>query len=222
MRCCFMGAKVDPSATSKPSRSSGKPSRPQALSSLSLDHKDSTTFQRACLQSVGVSVPHAAWLPPSRRYNSSVAGAAMQYASTCRKHHQCPGSSSRPSINRTPTQRTVRAMVKRYLEAITSKFWVKNTSTKMIHISGAPEFSTESIHWHTLRGWRYGHAPHAKFLVHPGGQPVPEMVPRAGQPGHHRQQQRRGQRSGTSRLGPLTSLRLVNTKSPTTTSLSIA
>ena len=55
------------------------------------------------------------------------------------------GSSSRPVINRTPTQRTVKIMVKKYLETITSKFWVKNTSTNVIHISGAPEFSTPGI-----------------------------------------------------------------------------
>ena len=77
--------------------------------------------------------------------------------------------SSRPSINRTPTQRTVKLMVKRYLETITSKFWVKNTSTNVIHISGAPEFSTENIHWHTLCGWRYGQAPHTRYWSLPEG-----------------------------------------------------
>ena len=73
------------------------------------------------------------------------------------------GSSARPCISKTPTQRTVRTMVKKYLETITSKFWVKNTSTNVIHISGAPEFSTENIHWQTLCGWRYGQAPHTRF-----------------------------------------------------------
>ena len=79
------------------------------------------------------------------------------------------GSSARPCINKTPTQRTVRTMVKKYLETITSKFWVKNTSTNVIHISGAPEFSTENIHWHTLCGWRYGQAPHTRFWSLPEG-----------------------------------------------------
>ena len=82
----------------------------------------------------------------------------------------CPsGSSARLCINKTPTQRTVRTMVKKYLETITSKFWVKNTSTNVIHISGAPEFSTENIHWHTLCGWRYGQAPHTRFWSLPEG-----------------------------------------------------
>ncbi|CAE7513852.1 unnamed protein product, partial [Symbiodinium pilosum] len=74
------------------------------------------------------------------------------------------GSSARPCISKTPTQ-----MVKKYLETITSKFWVKNTSTNVIHISGAPEFSTENIHWHTLCGWRYGQAPHTRFWSLPEG-----------------------------------------------------
>ena len=79
------------------------------------------------------------------------------------------GSSSRPVINRTPAQRTVKMMVKNYLETITSKFWVKNTSTNVIHISGAPEFSTENIHWHTLCGWRYGQTPHTRYWSLPEG-----------------------------------------------------
>ena len=99
------------------------------------------------------------------------------------------GSSARPSINRTPTHSTVRTMVKRYLETITSKFWVKNTVAGAIHISGAPEFSTESIHWHTLCGWRYGRAPHTKFWSVPG-QPMSEVLPDAGEPSHHGWKQR--------------------------------
>ena len=79
------------------------------------------------------------------------------------------GSSSRPLINRNPTQRTVKMMVKKYLETITSKFWVKNTSTNVIHISGAPEFSTENIHWHTFCGWRYGQTPHTRYWSLPEG-----------------------------------------------------
>ena len=97
------------------------------------------------------------------------------------------GSPARPCINRTPTQRTVRTMVKKYLETITSKFWVKNTSTNVIHISGAPEFFTENIHWQWLA---LRPSTTHQVLVPPRGQSVPEMLSHAGEPGHHGRQQR--------------------------------
>ena len=59
--------------------------------------------------------------------------------------------------------------LKKYLEAISGKCWIKNTSTNVVHISGAPPFSTENIHWHTLCGWRYGSSPHAPFWTMPDG-----------------------------------------------------
>ena len=80
----FMDAKVDLSAALRPSRSSGKPSQPQSQSSHDLDHGDNlcniSTNMWAEYQDLSSS---RGWATPSRRYNSLVAGAAMQYVNTC-------------------------------------------------------------------------------------------------------------------------------------------
>ena len=78
-------------------------------------------------------------------------------------------TSARTTVNRIPTQKAVQGMVKKYLEAISGKCWIKNTSTNVVHISGAPQFSTENIHWHTLCGWKYGSSPHTPFWTMPEG-----------------------------------------------------
>ena len=78
-------------------------------------------------------------------------------------------SSARTPVNRIPTQKAVQSMVKKYLEAISGKCWIKNTSTNVVHISGAPQFSTENIHWHTLCGWRHGSSLRTPFWTMPDG-----------------------------------------------------
>ena len=63
----------------------------------------------------------------------------------------------------------IREIVEHYLETLRQKFWVVNTMTKMIHLPGVSETSTDSTHWHTICGWPYGFAPHRREYQEPSG-----------------------------------------------------
>ena len=63
----------------------------------------------------------------------------------------------------------IREIVEHYLETLRQKFWVVNTVTKMIHLPGVSETSTDSTHWHTICGWPYGFAPHRREYHEPSG-----------------------------------------------------
>ena len=96
-------------------------------------------------------------------------GAVKRYVQDTPLSCATGSSSARTTVNRAPTQKAAQGMVKKYLEAISGKCWIKNTSTNVVRISGAPQFSTENIHWRTLCGWRYGSSPHTPFWTMPDG-----------------------------------------------------
>ena len=99
-------------------------------------------------------------------------------------------SSVRATVNRLPSQKTVQGMVKKYLETISGKFGIKNTSTNMIRKYGAPQLHRKHPLAHPVV-WDSATHP---VLVTPRGQQVPAILLDPGDAGHHRRQQRRGGR----------------------------
>ena len=98
-----------------------------------------------------------------------------------------PGPSSRTVATRATAEKAIPNMVKRYLDSVSRKFWIKSPTANVIHIPATPEFSMENSHWRTLCGWPYGTAAHTHTLLRdPRGQPVSTLHPYPGIPGSRR------------------------------------